>query len=223
MKKFLWIMLLTLILNLGVIFSSIASAEEYDARLRLLANSVDDVLYEIYIIGSNEQLLDSDWIWREHDKYNEIYKGDYYAFITPATESNLKKQNVHLFGDLGGATSEGRINVLNNTRDGVYVVQGKAGQPDLIVSKIQQSGGGQFESRIFVIKDGSLQLLKLMDKDRRFTENTYTGFKNINYLDDGTIAIHWWTNDAMTAGKYTTVYMLDIKNLVLIGAYTVRR
>ena len=196
--------------------------DSYDAqslaRKSFNLRSVEGAWYEVCIVGEYEKTL-SDWIWARNDK---IFTGNYYAYLGKKNSSTFTLQNVELFGSYGRIGDVyHRINMTRPNRDGFSVIKGVRGLPDMLVSKIQVTGGGYFEMKIFVVKNGRLQLVKFLDKDKKNFRNTFNTTSNsTTYLDNGTISVPWHTNAAPYWGSYITVYMLDVENLILIPAYT---
>ena len=192
------------------------STADTTARQSFELRSVEGNYFDVYIVGDNEKILD-DWLWANGDT---IYAGDYSAYLGAENSSSLARQSVELFADNYGDKHPQRINVTRDNRDGCCVVRGVNGLPDLLVSKIQITGGGYFAVKIFVVKNGQLQAVKFQNDDGKLQDDRDTIFKPITYLDDGTISLPWHTNVVPQAGSYVTVYMFDADNLILIPAYT---
>ena len=192
------------------------STADSTARQSFELRSVEGNYFDVYIVGENENILD-DWLWANGDT---IYAGDYSAYLGTENSATLARQNVELFADNYGDKHPQRINVTRDNRDGCYVVRGVNGLPDLLVCKIQITGGGYFAVKIFVVKDGRLQAVKFQNDKGTLQDDRDTTPKSITYLDDGTISLPWHTNVAEVAGSYVTIYMFDADNLILIPAYT---
>ncbi|MBR2518945.1 MAG: hypothetical protein IKE46_04055 [Selenomonadaceae bacterium] len=177
--------------------------------------SVEGAWYEVYIVGEKEKIW-VDWQWARND---EVFTANYHAYLGKDYSSSLALQNVELFGRYGKDNQ--RINMTSPNRDGFSVVRGVNGLPDLLVSKIQVTGGGGFEMKIFAVKNGQLRVVKSFVKDKKtLNESFITISTPTTYLDNGTISIPWHTNAMPGAGSYVTVYMFDVQNLILIPAYT---
>ena len=237
-KRIIGLILFLLIVGINSVFAlppgSMSTEEASNrARVAFLMNSAENMPYNVYIVGENEKLLGSDWTWRQQNVHEEIWAGKYYAYVSESNGSVAARQPVSLFQEETHASNNNswppqRINVHYPNHDGFYVVKGKAGQPDILICTIRVTGGGIFLARAFVIKDGSLKLLRFMNQEQSMRETHRISFDRIYYLDDGTLAVPWWTNAGngpfgRGAGKYTTVYMMDIGNLILISSYTNRR
>ena len=91
--------------------------------------------------------------------------------------------------------------------------------PDLLVSKIQITGGVVFDVKVFVVKDGKLRTVKFLNEGN-LGDARDTGFEPITYLGDGKISVPWWTNAPGSEGRYRTIYNLDVENLILVPSYT---
>ena len=192
------------------------------ARVSFLMSSVENIPHNLYIVGINERRLDDRWPWRQFDKHEEIWTGKYYAYVNRPGDSKSVLQTVPLFNSKTYQTTNPsqRINVHYPNYDGFYLVKGKAGQPDILVCTIRQTGGGSFSARTFIIKNGKLQLMRFMGEEQKIRDSHIIGFERLYYLPDGTLAVPWWTNSPEMHGRYTTVYMIDVDNLILISAYT---
>lgn len=192
------------------------STADSQARQSFELRAVDGKIFDVRIVGDNEKSL-TDWFWAQDD---EIYSGDYFAYLAAKNSSTFELQNVQLFANNYGGEHPQRINLTRANRDGCYKVTGVNGLPDLLVSKIQITGGGFFDVKIFAVKNGRLQELKIQSADGKLRNGRDTGFDPITYLDDGTLSVPWWTNAPNQEGRYVTVYMLDAENLILTPAYT---
>ena len=188
-----------------------------DSRVRqsFELTSVEGDSYSVRIIGENEKLL-HDWHWAKGD---DIWTGDYFAYIARRESQNFELQNVEVFAQNYKNEYTQRINLTQPCRDGVYLVTGLNNMPDLLVSKIQFTSGA-FDTKIFAIKNGRLQQLKFLKDDKTFQNGRDSSVKPVTYLNDGTISVPWYSNVAPVAGSYVTIYMLDVDNLILIPAYT---
>ena len=188
-----------------------------DTRARKVfeLNSVEGIWHSVYIIGENEKIL-NDWIWAPNDK---VWTGNYFAYVGQGLSSTFTLQNIELFDRYG--KNNQRINMTRPNRDGFYIVKGVCGLPDLFISKIQITGGGYFNMKVFVIKDGRFQLVRFLDNDKKTLREAFSTIGSpTTYLDNGTLSVPWHTNVTPDAGSYVTVYMLDVENLILIPAYT---
>ena len=172
--------------------------------------------YSVRIIGENEKLL-TDWFWAAGDK---IWTGNYFAYIARRESSTLTLQDVQVFAQNFNSEHPQRVNATLANRDGVHLVTGLNGMPDLLISKIQITGGGVFDVKIFVVKNGRLQQVKFIGDNGKLQDGRDSTSRPTVYLNDGTISVPWHTNVAPAAGSYDTVYMFDIDNLILIPAYT---
>ena len=68
------------------------------ARVSFCMESVEGILYDVYIVGENEERLDK-WVWRQHDNEEEIWCGAYYAYIKPQDATEPVMQSVYLFDE----------------------------------------------------------------------------------------------------------------------------
>lgn len=230
MKRILLISLFVTLLITSIAFAKPVDTLSDDtaaskARVSFLMSSVNGIPHNVYIVGEHEKLLGSDWTWRQYNTYEEIWTGTYYAYLDKPGDSLAALQSVYLFSvrtyqNANPSWPAQRINVYYPNYDGFYIVKGKAGQPDILVCTSRDTGGGSFTAKTFIIKNGKLQLLRFMNKEHKINESHNIGFDRLYYLDDGTLAVPWWTNDPVMHGRYTTVYMLDIDNLILISSYT---
>lgn len=194
-------------------------AQNYDAvptaRKNFELRAVEGKIYSVRIVGRDEERL-HDWLWAQGD---EIYSGKYSAYLAAKNSSTFALQDAELFADAYSKTESQRINVTRSNRDGFHKVSGVKNLPDLLISKIQITGGGVFNVKIFVVKDGKLRHVKFSD-DGNFRDAHDTGFEPITYLGDGKISLPWWTNAPGSEGRYVTVYRFDTDNLILFPAYT---
>ncbi|MBQ7454243.1 MAG: hypothetical protein IJS69_04250 [Selenomonadaceae bacterium] len=193
----------------------------FQARQSFMLTSAEGDKYDVYIIGEDEKIL-YDWLWAQGDK---IFSGNYFAYINKINSATLNLQDVKLFADIHSAENAQRVNVTQLDRDGFYRVKCRGNLPDLLVSKIQITGGGAFAVKIFVVKDGRLQQVKFIgDKFNgnvgKIQDSRDSTSNPIICNDDGTISVPWHSNVAGIAGSYITVYMLDVDNLILSPAYT---
>ena len=172
--------------------------------------------YSVRIIGEDEKLL-TDWFWAKGDK---IWTGNYFAYIARRESSTLTLQDVQVFAQNFNSEHPQRVNATLANRDGVHLVTGLNGMPDLLISKIQITGGGVFDVKIFVVKNGRLQQVKFIGDNGKLQDGRDSTARPTVYLADGTISVPWHTNVAPAAGSYDTVYMFDLNNLILIPAYT---
>ena len=180
------------------------------ARQSFSLRSVEGEMYDLRIVGDGETVL-TDWLWALDDT---IFAGDYSAYLCDANSDTFTRQDVELFANNFGGEHPQRINVTRDNRDGCHKVTGVNGLPDLLVSKIQITGGGFFDMKIFVVKNGRLQTLQFPG-DGSFKTSRDTGFEPTTYRDDGTISVPWWTNAPGSEGRYVTFYRLDADNLTL--------
>lgn len=97
-------------------------------RLSFCMESVEGILYDVYIVGENEERLDK-WVWRQHDKEEEIWCGIYYAYMGEHDASEPVLQSVYLFDEKcypehnPNAKTKQRINVQYPHLDGFYLVK----------------------------------------------------------------------------------------------------
>ena len=193
------------------------STAKAKARQSFTLRSVEGAWYEVYIVGYDEVIL-VDWQWGRDET---IYSADYFVYLGKDYSSALARQNVELFAEARYGQHSQRINVTRPNRDGLSKVTGVNNLPDLLVSKIQVTGGGHFAMKIFAVKNGRLQAVQILDDDKKFLHATFDTISTpVKYLDNGTLSIPWHTNVMPGAGSYETIYMLDADNLILIPAYT---
>ena len=219
MKKIFYVTALLIIFAAQICSAAPAEIDRtsanFQARQSFTLTSVEGDKYSVCIVGEDEKILE-DWLWAQGDK---IFSGNYSAYIGKENSATLTLQDAKLFADAYSAEDAQRINVTQLDRDGFYRVKGKYGLPDLLVSKIQITGGGYFATKIFVVKDGRLQLVKFYDA-KKLQDSRDTVSAPIAYRDDATIGVPWHTNAAPDAGSYVTAYMFDLDNLILSPAYT---
>ena len=191
---------------------STLNRSEADSRSRqsFTLRSVEGKIFDVYIVGDGETIL-TDWLWAFDDT---IFAGDYSVYLGDANSDTFTRQDVELFANNYGGEHPQRINVTQPNRDGCHKVTGINVLPDLLVSKIQITGGGFFDMKIFVVKNGRLQALRFSG-DGNFKTSRDTGFEPTTYRDDGTISVPWWTNAPGSEGRYVTFYKLDADNLIL--------
>lgn len=192
---------------------------DFRARQSFELRSVEGAVYSVRIVGEDEKLL-HDWFWAQDD---EIFSGNYFAYVGTKNSATLNLQDAELFADAYSAENPQRINMTRTNRDGFNFVSGVDSLPDLLVSKIQITGGGYFNMKIFVVKDGRLQQLNFIGDDGKAQNSRDTIASPTTYRDDGKISVPWHTNAAPDAGTYETLYTLDIDNLILIPAHTNKR
>ena len=221
MKKFFIVTALLMLFAAQICYAAPQSLDRATANSRARQlfeiNSAEGVWHSVYIVGEDEKLL-TDWTWAPGDR---IWTGNYFAYVGQKNSSTFALQNVELFAKARYDEHSQRINVTRSNRDGFIRVKGVRGLPDLLVSKIQVTGGGYFDMKVFVVKDGRLQLVKFLGEDKKTLSDTFnTVGTPMTYLDNGTLSVPWHTNAAPDAGSYVTVYMLDVENLILIPAYT---
>lgn len=191
------------------------SDADSQARQSFELRAVDGKIFDVRIVGDDEKLV-TDWFRAPEDT---IYAGDYSAYLTAANSDTFSRQDVELFADDHDKNYPQRINVTRDNHDGFYFVRGVNNLPDLLVSKIQITSFA-FAVKIFVVKDGRLQLVKFQNDKGTLQDSRDSDFRPMTYLDDGTISLTWHTNTVPDVGTYATVYMLDADNLILIPAYT---
>ena len=224
MKKFFIVTALLILFAAQICYAAPQSLDRAtansQARQLFEINSAEGVWHSVYIIGEDEKLL-HDWVWAPGDR---IWTGNYFAYIGQKNSSTFALQNVELFAKARYDEHSQRINVTRSNHDGFIRVKGVRGLPDLLVSKIQVTGGGYFEMKVFAVKGGQLQLVRFLDDDKKTLRDTFSTVGSpMTYLDNGTLAVPWHTNATRSvAGFYETVYMFDVENLILIPAYTNR-
>ncbi len=200
------------------------------ARVIFHMESIEGIPYDVYIVGENEELVDKNWLWRQRDKNEEIWCGAYYAYIKPQGETELVLQSVYLFDEWiypecnpEARKKWQRINIQYPNCDGFYTVKGiEANQPDILVCTRRLTGGGAFGVRLFIIKDDVLQLVRFMKENENIIDSHIAGFNFLEYAEDGTLAVPWWTNAKPNAGVYTTFYDLDVDDLILSPVSTIK-
>lgn len=190
------------------------------ARVSLAMKSVEGTLYDVYLVSDDEQYLGGKYFWAK-DPYESNYQGHYSAYLTPSGQSGTAEKQAVDFSTQrrNGTRSTLVISGYGGNRNGFYVAQGKGGLPDILVLTQRMTGGGRFLTTAYVIKEGSLQPLRYMNQDRHIKKGHSAGFKKLHYLDDGTFAVPWWSNARPGGGRFITVYMLDVKDLLLVEAY----
>ncbi len=192
------------------------SEADSQARQSFTLRSVEGNSFDVRIVGDGETIL-TDWFWALDET---IYAGDYSAYLGAANSDTFTRQDVELFADSYGEHPQ-RINATRDNRDGFCKVTGVNNLPDLLVSKIQVTGGGYFEMKVFAVKNGRLQAVQFLGRDKKAVHASFNTISTpVKYLDNGTLSIPWHTNAAPDAGTYETVCMFDADNLILIPAYT---
>lgn len=203
------------------------SAATEKSRVSYLMNGTDGKMYNLYIVGENERFYGSNGSWKKTD-YDQVYSAtSYWAYISEMNDSNAILQNVNLFGKKSSNYPE-YINRTDPTyMGGVYVIKSVQGQPDILVSAIQ-SAASYVDYRFFVIQNGVLRAMRLMNENNQETRTAIMGTHSSPYeKEDGTVAIPWFrrkdiARDGTTipGGNFVSVYMPDFTNLILIHAYT---
>ena len=120
------------------------------ARMTLAMKSVDGQLYDVYAISDNEYLMGDSYQWRQYNTYEENWKGNFYLYIANQSDANAMQQRVNLFDEHYKSESNASKFIVNTTYpnyNGFYIVQGKAGMPDVLIHTIRESGGGFFSIR----------------------------------------------------------------------------
>lgn len=191
------------------------------SRAAYLMNGTDGKLYNIYIVGENENFYGRA-MWRKTD-YDQLYSADaYWAYVSESGDSVAMFQSVNLFGKKYADQKE-YMNLTDPTyMSGVFVIPGTEGQPDVLVTAKQMTGGGFVDYRCFVIKNGELRQMKFMS-DNKKTRLAVIGIHSEPYeVEDGTLAFPWFRQRQMDTpgGHFVSVYMPDFTNLILIHAYT---
>ena len=225
MKKFL--LAIAVLISL---ISGICSANEIpnsmdksqaarSSRVSFIMNSVEGAAFDVYIVGFNEHLLGRDsYNWETGD---QIFTADYRAYLSRVNDSRVTLQDVKLFGL--SRIPGGKINRSKYDGSGIYIVKGKHGLSDLLVSTVMATATGFFNAKVFVIRENELKLVRFMSADDNLTrDESFVSHNRMEYLDDGTLRVPWWTNAGTREerGNYETIYMLDVQNLVLISSYT---
>lgn len=196
------------------------------SRLSFIMHSVEGTSYNVYIVGDGDSYAGTSapFVWGSTNDL--IYKAKVYTpYISELGNSIALQQSIKLFGD--NRVNDEYINITNPTRTGgVYVIKGINGQPDILVAAIQTTGGGFVDYRFFAIKNGELRQMKLLfsNQNTRLVSMGYVG-NGPHALSDGTIALPWFKQKmggAKDFGQFTSVYMPDYNNMILIWAYTVK-
>lgn len=195
------------------------------SRVSFIMRSVEGSSYNVYIVGEGEKYAGATAPWARSSRGDLIYKAkSYMPYISDLNDIIASQQNLKLFGD---KINDEYINVTGPTyTGGVYVIKGNNGQPDILVSAVQTTGGGFVDYRFFTIKNGELKQMKLLysNQNTRLVFMGYVG-NGPQSLSDGTIALPWFKQKirgAIDSGTYTSVFMPDYNNLILIWAYTVK-
>lgn len=220
----------TLLVIFGIpqIFAAAYSLTDIDAakqsRLSFLMHSTDGNAYNVYIIGDGESYAGRSAPW-SYSSNDMIYKAKaYYVYISSVKEDIVEMQGIELFGDNPTGHAE-YINIIRPSyTGGVYLIKGVNGQPDILVSAKQMTGGGFVDYRYFAIKEGRLQQMKLMSSDQSTRLVSKGRINSMPYaVADGTIAVLWFRQrqgGIKDFGNFTSVYMPDYQNLILIFAYS---
>lgn len=220
----------TLLVFLGIsqIFAALYSLPDINAaqqsRLSFLMHGTDGVAYNVYIIGDGESYAGRSAPW-SYNAGDLIYKAKaYYAYISKVNEDSAVMQSVELFG----ANTTGHYEYINPIKPshtgGIYLIKGVNNQPDILVSAMQMTGGGFVDYRYFAVKDGHLQQMKLMSSEQSTRLVSMGRINSMPYaVADGTIAVPWFRQrqgGITDFGNFTSVYMPDYQNLILIFAYS---
>lgn len=230
--KRLWFKLLAcLLLLLGAALSPALAASTVmpdvmaaeKARYSYMMTGTDGKLYNLYIIGDNEQFIGggkAPWV---HDRWDQLYLADRYsAYISENGGSAILQYN-NLFGSRKNSRG-GYANLSAPTwSGGVSLIKGVDGQPDILVTA-EQMAFSFVDYRLFVIQNGELKQMKFLYKSGK-TRLDFIGRHKLPYeLDDATIAMPWFRQGhlapGLKSGIFVTVFMPDYTNLVLIEAYT---
>ena len=180
----------------------------------LLVNSVDGTKYELLLLSDNAKYQE-----KYLSETNGLFVGDFYVYLVRlGGDVAFLQKNIHPFStlDFDGLTP-----------NGWKVITSKTGMPDILENITRSSGGGGYSANFYVIKDNRLQKIQFMNQNRKIYRNPISidnrEKESVRYLDDGTFYVHWWTNAWPDAGTYKTVYMFDIKDLIMIEAYTYKK
>lgn len=200
------------------------------SRMSFRMESVEGIPYDVYIVGENEELVDKDWLWRQKGKDEVIWCGAYYAYIKPQNETEPVLQSVYLFDERiypecnpEARKDWQRINIQYPNCDGFYMVKDKeTARPDLLICTRRTTGNGAFRVRVFAVKDGELQLVHFVKENEELTEGRLIGFRRLEYIEEGMLAVPWWTNAKPNAGVYKTFYDLDVDDLILSPVSTIK-
>ena len=204
------------------------SAAMEKSRVSYLMNGTDGKMYNLYIVGENEKFCGGKMPGWKRTDYDQVYSAtSYWAYISEMNDSNAILQNVNLFGKKSSNYPE-YINRTDPTyMGGVYIIKGVQGQPDILVTACQTSASF-VTYRVFAIKNGVLYPMKVINDTNQETMTNLVGIHRKPYgMDDGTYAFPWfrrgmWKQDGtkIPGGNFTSVYMADFTNLMLIHAYT---
>lgn len=197
------------------------------SRVSYLLKGTDGKMYNLYIIGENEKFYGSNAPWRKTENDQIFGATSYWAYISGLNESNAILQDINLFGKKTPGFPE-YINRTDPTyTGGTYVIKGMQGQPDILVSAKQPTGSA-VTYRFFIIKNGTLCPMKIIDDTNQETMTNLVGIRRVPYRkDDGTYAIPWFRRGGFTrngakipSANFMSVYMADFTNSLLIHAYT---
>jgi hypothetical protein len=229
MKNLLFKLLACLLVILGAgmvpsfaestVMPDVVAAEK--ARYSYMMTGTDGKLYNLYIIGDNEQFIGSSKAPWVHDRWDQLYLADrYIAYISENGGSAILQYN-NLFGSRKDSRGEYANLSAPTYSGGVSLIKGVDGQPDILVTA-EQLAASLVDYRLFVIKNGELKQMKFLYKSGK-TRLEFIGDHKLPYeLDDGTIAMPWFRRKTMEAkgGVFITIFMPDYTNMVLIDAYT---
>lgn len=201
------------------------------SRVSYLMNGTDGKMYNVYIVGDNESYDREFSTWKKTPD-DRVYKATTYgAYVCDSDDTVSMLQSVQLFGEHKTAGGYVYMNLTNPSYvGGIYLIKGVNGEPDILVSAAQLYGSGAVDYRCFVIKNGSLKQLKFMDENQSFHFDVVGTHQKPYTLDDGTIAFPWFRRTSLTSdgrkiqgGSFTSVFMPDFTNLILIHGYTYKR
>ena len=193
-----------------------------NSRQMFTLRGTDKKVYRVYILGENERYGKNVPGWQK-TKYDQLYVADgYYAYVEDLNSGVAVFQSTELFGKRKGYTES--VNLTDPTYGGgFYVIRGMNGEPDILVSAMQMTGNGHVDYRFFVVKNGMLKQMKLLNSSKETFYKFVGHHKRPYMLDDGTIALPWFKRgqgSANPGGLFTSVYMTDFTNLILMFAYT---
>lgn len=183
------------------------------ARQTLAMQSLEQQKYKVYVISDDEKYIGSHYYWAGKEP-EKNWQGHYYLYLQAAGSDNVVKQNFYQYMFV--------INPAEPDKNGFYVVPGKAGLPDILVHTERLGIDGAYDTTAFLIKDGSLQQLRYINKNGRLMYSHHAGRPRLYYLDDGTFAVPDLYRDHLGVDTFTKVYMLDIQNLLFTYAYETR-
>lgn len=193
--------------------ASLTAAEATaQARQVLSLHSLENQAYTVYVISDDEKFIGSDYIWADRTD-EDNWRGHYYLYLQAAASPTAVQQDIYEYPVV--------INPKEPLKNGFYVVPGRQNLPDLLIHTEHLGGRASFDTTAYVIKNGKLQQLRYINQNNRLMYTHHARKQALHYVTDGTFAVPDYYGDHMGIETFTKVYMLDVKNLIFLYAYTI--